>query len=88
MQLLKTVSEAKEVEAREKLLEGAFIGWQVYSVQPRTSEKDKRVNFSKYLKNLGISDKAEKKQPRERVSTEEALAIAQRIMAADKAAQA
>lgn len=68
-------------EAKERLTEAAFIGWQFYSVQPRTSERDKRVGFGKWLKILGLEPP---KPPRERVSKEEALAIAQRIMAADK----
>lgn len=47
-----------EDEARERLREAAFVGWQIYLTAPDYSTKPKRkIAFDKYLKNLNLAEK-------------------------------
>lgn len=66
-------AEAIADEARAELKLAAFIGWQNYLQQPVAKKGQRKSNFARYQKDLGMAEKGHKA---EQMTTEEAVRLA------------
>jgi len=91
VQVVRVASEADarehEERRRESLHDAAFIGWQVYQVQPSwESSPKKRMDFAEWLRTFGLSTDGKPPPPPEDVAEWRArcLATAERVRQMDR----
>jgi len=63
----------------------AFIGWQYYLLQPEKNTRKKKMNYKKWLTNLGLEKETEKMKPEEvQEAKRSAIEKAEKIISMDK----
>ena len=83
MQILRVASEQKFEDLRIRMREQAYLGWQIYLLQP---SKQRKISFQKWLENFGLLDEKEEKKGIEDIEMmrKKSLAIAEKIVEMDK----
>ena len=94
LQILDTILEAKAQDQREKFILEAYNAWQIVEVvKGIMSDKVKGMNFTDYMKKLGLEEKPQDEKSKKLAGIfkekqkKQALSIAEEIRQADRQLQ-